>query len=158
MPNRNIFDFWRGCPDDATVHPADANVFDRVESRFKRGCLPIAYSGPLRTAPGTVAVEDVQQTVCIDLPGLNRDQIAAAAEAFGVCVPVLLRHEHVLEGCQEALVRGRRGHAGGSSRSLDHGDVVAGDASPLDVRDGLLSGAFRVEEGGKRATAPSCSG
>ena len=47
----DIFDFWAACPDDATIHPADAKVFDRVEHRFEPKCLPIAYSGPLRTAP-----------------------------------------------------------------------------------------------------------
>ena len=49
--SRDIFDFWAACPDDARVHPADAEVFGRVEHGFETGCLPIAFTGPLRTAP-----------------------------------------------------------------------------------------------------------
>lgn len=50
MPT-DIFDFWAGCPDDAHEHPADAKVFSRVKHHFELDCLPIAFTGPLRTAP-----------------------------------------------------------------------------------------------------------
>lgn len=60
----DIFDFWAGIPDDARVHPADAEVFERQpgwpkgEERpgerpnhnFNLDCLPIGFFGPLRTA------------------------------------------------------------------------------------------------------------
>lgn len=46
----DIFDFWARIADDATVHPDDKNVFERVNSQFQPDCLPTAYWGPLRTA------------------------------------------------------------------------------------------------------------
>ncbi len=49
MPD--IFDFWAECRPDAHVHPADAKVLGRVAHQFELGCLPIAFTGPLRTAP-----------------------------------------------------------------------------------------------------------
>ncbi len=48
---RDIFDFWAECPPDARMHPADAKVLERVPHQFELGCLPIAFTGPLRTAP-----------------------------------------------------------------------------------------------------------
>ena len=51
MPSRDIFDFWNKCPENANVHPADAKVFDRVDHGFDLNVPPIAYTGPLRTAP-----------------------------------------------------------------------------------------------------------
>jgi hypothetical protein len=48
---RDIFAFWSAIADHAFVHPADADVFDRCSHRFERNCLPVAYFGPLRTAP-----------------------------------------------------------------------------------------------------------
>ena len=48
---RDIFDFWAGCAPDAHVHPADAAVLGRVPHGFDLGCLPIPFTGPLRTAP-----------------------------------------------------------------------------------------------------------
>lgn len=47
----DIFDFWSRIPDDATRHPDDVQVLERAQNRFELRCLPIAFSGPLRTAP-----------------------------------------------------------------------------------------------------------
>ncbi len=51
----DIFDFWAECPDDAKVHPADADAFARPFignlDTFDRKCLPACFAGPLRTAP-----------------------------------------------------------------------------------------------------------
>ena len=49
--SRDIFEFWSTVPDDAFVHPADKDVVERVPSKFAKDCLPIAFVGPLRTAP-----------------------------------------------------------------------------------------------------------
>ena len=51
MRKSSICDFWADCPDDAFEHPADASVLARVKNQFQRECLPLAYSGRLRTAP-----------------------------------------------------------------------------------------------------------
>jgi len=49
--SQDIFDFWAECPPDARKHPADTKVLDRVAHQFELECLPIAFTGPLRTAP-----------------------------------------------------------------------------------------------------------
>jgi hypothetical protein len=46
-----IFDFWRNCPRDATIHPADAEVLKRVKHSFDLRCPIGHFDGPLRTAP-----------------------------------------------------------------------------------------------------------
>src|SRR4051794_9656058 len=47
----DLFDFWADVPGDAHVHPKDAKVLDCADHNFKLGCLPISFSGPMRTAP-----------------------------------------------------------------------------------------------------------
>ena len=48
----DIFKFWAGLtPEDAHVHPADANVLTRVVHNFKLDCLAAPFIGPLQTAP-----------------------------------------------------------------------------------------------------------
>lgn len=49
-----IFDFWAGCPEQAEAHPSDAKVLNRVSHGFDLEVPPIAYTGPLRTAPVVV--------------------------------------------------------------------------------------------------------
>jgi len=47
-----IFDFWKHCPPNATIHPADRAVFDRVRNHnFDLRCPIGHFSGPLKTAP-----------------------------------------------------------------------------------------------------------
>ena len=49
----DIFKFWRQIEPAATVHPADVPTFDRLKGQheFDLKCLPLNFSGPLRTAP-----------------------------------------------------------------------------------------------------------
>ena len=51
MIKADIFDFWAACPEQAETHPCDAKVFSRVDHGFDLNVPPIAYTGPLRTAP-----------------------------------------------------------------------------------------------------------
>jgi hypothetical protein len=46
----DIFEFWSRIAEDAFVHPDDEKVFKRVENRFEKNCLPIAFFGPLKRA------------------------------------------------------------------------------------------------------------
>jgi hypothetical protein len=48
---RDIFQFWSKIEDDVFLHPDDRDVLERVTSKFEKDCLPIAFFGPLRTAP-----------------------------------------------------------------------------------------------------------
>jgi hypothetical protein len=48
----DLFKFWSRISPKDTIHPADRPVFDRLkgEHEFDLRCLPLNFSGPLRTA------------------------------------------------------------------------------------------------------------
>ncbi|PXW61630.1 hypothetical protein C7450_103147 [Chelatococcus asaccharovorans] len=52
----DIFEYWRGVPGEARVHPKDLEVLGRLvnatlaDCPFDLGCLPLPWGGPLRTA------------------------------------------------------------------------------------------------------------
>jgi hypothetical protein len=46
----SIFDFWSGIPDDAFVHPADAEILARTPHSFDLTAMPHSFTGPLRKA------------------------------------------------------------------------------------------------------------
>lgn len=51
--SQDLFEFWEGVGGDLRIHPADAEVMARVEDwvQVQQDCLPIPFTGPLRTAP-----------------------------------------------------------------------------------------------------------
>jgi hypothetical protein len=70
----DLFDFWADVPGEARVHPADAAVLDRNTHHFALRCLPIPFTGPLKTA----------DTVLLFLsPGLNPFDLDHAMSAEG---------------------------------------------------------------------------
>jgi len=56
MNTIDIFAFWSVVGPTDTVHPADRDVFGRVEGKhqFDLRCLPSCFMGPLRTAPNVL--------------------------------------------------------------------------------------------------------
>jgi len=50
----DIFEFWSQIKRGETVHPADREVFARINPEkhgFQLDCLPASYGGKLKTAP-----------------------------------------------------------------------------------------------------------
>jgi hypothetical protein len=50
----DIFDFWSQIRRGEKIHPADKEMFRRIDPKkhgFELKCLPACFAGPLRTAP-----------------------------------------------------------------------------------------------------------
>jgi hypothetical protein len=50
----DIFKFWSRIERGAFIHPADKEVFARIDAKrhgFELNCLPGCFGGPLKTAP-----------------------------------------------------------------------------------------------------------
>src|SRR5712671_5086241 len=50
----DIFEFWSQIKRGETIHPADREVFSRINPNkhgFQLDCLPACYGGKLKTAP-----------------------------------------------------------------------------------------------------------
>ena len=47
----DLFDFWSRIGPADHIHPADRDVFGRINHGFSDCCLPCCFMGPLKTAP-----------------------------------------------------------------------------------------------------------
>ncbi len=70
----DIFQFWSEIAEDALEHPADRRVFEHVETKFERKCLPAAYRGRLRDAPVVLLFLS---------PGLDSTDVKHCSDAEG---------------------------------------------------------------------------
>lgn len=87
----DLFEFWSRIGPSERIHPADRDVFERVNHNFSLDCLPGCFFGPLKTAPVVLLYLspgfDEKEIAAADDPEMQRHMVATRAGTHPLAGP-----------------------------------------------------------------------